>query len=94
MRRLSVAATQQSIAANIRRRRMALGLTQAELAELASVEPRHLQRLESGKGNPTVSLLVAVSDALGLRPAMLFREAKLPPRTAGRPRRSPAKAAK
>jgi transcriptional regulator with XRE-family HTH domain len=51
----------------IKERRTALQVTQETLAELSGVGLRTLKQLESGKGNPTVSTLQKLGDALGLQ---------------------------
>jgi transcriptional regulator with XRE-family HTH domain len=75
----------RSIAANIRRLRLRQKLTQEQLAEAAELEPRYVQTLESGRGNPTAAVLIAVADALGVTPGVLFRPAELLDRRPGRP---------
>lgn len=82
-----VGQTLRSIAANIRRIRERRALTQEALAELAELEPRTIQHLETGKANPTIGLVVTVATALGVSAATLLRPAKLRPRRVGRPRR-------
>lgn len=79
--------TLTSIAANIRRIRERRDLTQEQLAELAELEPRTIQHLETGKANPTIGLVVTVALALGVSAATLLRPAKLALRPVGRPRR-------
>jgi transcriptional regulator with XRE-family HTH domain len=76
-----------SVAANTRRIRMRRGLTQEQLAELADVEPRTIQHLETGNANPTLGLVVTVATALGVSAATLLRPAQLKSRPVGRPRR-------
>jgi ribosome-binding protein aMBF1 (putative translation factor) len=48
----------------IRERRLALGLTQAELAERAGMTQPALSRLEAGGVVPTIPLLERISSAL------------------------------
>jgi transcriptional regulator with XRE-family HTH domain len=84
-----VVAGLHSIAANIRRLRILKKWTQEQLAEAAGVEPRYVQTLESGRANPTASILISVAAALESRPGSLFRPAPLPERPPGRPRRTP-----
>lgn len=50
----------------IARKRVELGLTQAELATRASVPQADISRLERGKSNPTLSTLFKVCDVLHL----------------------------
>ena len=79
------AAIIESIAANARRLREKRELTQERLAELASVDIRFVQKLESGKVNPSATTLVSLSNALGVRLSLLFRPATFERRTVGRP---------
>ena len=48
------------------KRRKALGVNQNELAELCGISEHALCNLERGAGNPTLKLVTAVADALGL----------------------------
>lgn len=73
------------LAANIRRHRERAGMTQAELADAASMELRYVQTLESGRANPTATTIIRVADALDISPGALFRPARLTPRSPGRP---------
>ena len=74
------------IAANVYRLRVDRGWTQKQLAEESELNDRYVQVLETGKANPTVQVLVAIADALGVAPTDLFLPAKLEPRrAAGRP---------
>lgn len=50
---------------NIRRLRVAKGLTQEALGHAASCEPSYVGRLERGTENPSIDLLEAISKALG-----------------------------
>lgn len=79
--------TLTSIAANVRRIRERRDLTQERLAELAEVEPRTIQHIETGKASPTVALVVVIANALGVSTSSLLRPAKLARRPVGRPRR-------
>lgn len=51
-------------------RRLALGLTQLELADLAGVGVSSVRTLESGSDTMTLTVVVAVLDALGLAVAV------------------------
>ena len=48
------------------KRRKALGVNQRELALLCGVSEHALCNLERGAGNPTLKLVMAVAEALGL----------------------------
>lgn len=50
----------------IKERRESLKVTQKVLSELSGVAPGALKKFESGKGNPTLSTLKKLCDALGL----------------------------
>ena len=50
----------------IARRRKELGVNQRELADLCGVSEHALCNLERGVGNPTLNLVNAVAEALGL----------------------------
>lgn len=50
----------------VKERRNSLNVNQELLAELSGVGLRTIKQFESGKGNPTLSTLVKVSDALGM----------------------------
>lgn len=50
----------------IKKRREMLQVTQETLATLSGVGLRTLRQFESGKGNPTLSTLQKLTDALGL----------------------------
>lgn len=51
---------------NLKERREMLQVTQETLAELSGVGLRTLKQFESGKGNPTLSTISKLADALGL----------------------------
>lgn len=50
----------------IAKRRKALKVNQRELARLCGVSEHALCNLERGMGNPTLDIVTAVADALGL----------------------------
>lgn len=56
-----------SLAATIRARRKALGLTQIQLADLAECGPVFVYALERGKPTLRLDKLIAVLDVLGMR---------------------------
>jgi transcriptional regulator with XRE-family HTH domain len=54
---------------NVRRLRLAKGLTQEQLAVLSGFTQQYLSELENGKHNPTVVTLYELSQQLGSTPA-------------------------
>jgi XRE family transcriptional regulator, regulator of sulfur utilization len=54
------------LAANLKDLRESRGLTQQELSERSGVPRPTLAHLESGQGNPTLSVLIKVAAALGI----------------------------
>jgi transcriptional regulator with XRE-family HTH domain len=56
----------------VKQRRLALGLTQRELAERLGVKPNHITHLEAGRLRPSLSLLAILAEALGLQKEPLF----------------------
>jgi len=50
----------------IRRRRAELGMSQADLGAAAGVDARQIRRYEAGQSQPTLSVAVAIADALGI----------------------------
>ncbi|NLT05873.1 MAG: helix-turn-helix transcriptional regulator [Solirubrobacterales bacterium] len=65
--------TLRLLGANVRRRRLETGLTQAELADLARVSQSQINTLESGTREAGVVALVRVALALHVDPADLLR---------------------
>jgi transcriptional regulator with XRE-family HTH domain len=59
---------------NIRRLRLAAGLTQAELSERMGVDRAYVSGLEKGERNPTIITLWHVAKALGVKLQALTTE--------------------
>jgi transcriptional regulator with XRE-family HTH domain len=59
---------------NVRRLRIAAGLSQAELASRMGVDRAYVSGLELGERNPTVITLWHVAQALGVKLRLFFRE--------------------
>lgn len=57
-----------------RRIREELDLTLANVAQHAHISPGMLSRLETGHVNPSLETIVALAEALGVRPALLLQE--------------------
>ena len=75
----------QRVAANVARLRVAKGLTQERLAEVAEIAPRSIQRIERAAQDLSISALVSVADALAVHPSALLKPARLAPARPGRP---------
>lgn len=63
-------------AANVRRHRKALGLTQADLAKRLSVHVPYVSDLERGKKTPFLGNLAKIADALETTPDALLTPAE------------------
>ncbi|MEU8799250.1 helix-turn-helix transcriptional regulator [Spirillospora sp. NPDC048819] len=59
----------------VRQRRLALGLTQTELARRAGLTQPALSRLESGGPTPTIGVLDRLAHALGAKLKVEFTDA-------------------
>lgn len=62
------------IAANVRRIRVALGVSQERLAFDAGVDRSYLGGMERGEANPTVDVLERIATTLGVPLSELFVE--------------------
>jgi transcriptional regulator with XRE-family HTH domain len=78
----------ERVAANTVRLRKAKAWTQEALAEAADLAPRSIQRLERAAQDVSLSVLVAVADALGVSPDALFEPARLAAAKPGRPKKA------
>ena len=65
---------ERTVGGNIRRLRRAGGLSQEALAGEAGLAMRYLAGVERGEENPSLRILTALADALGIHPARLFDE--------------------
>ncbi len=79
----------QTIGWNLRRLRVAKGLSQEKLALEASIDRSYVGRIERGLENVTVSVLEALSKVLGVKVAELFADVapnslRPPPMRSGR----------
>jgi DNA-binding XRE family transcriptional regulator len=68
-----------ALGAHVRRLRRESNLTQETLAELAAIDPTYVQRIERGQGNVSLSILVRLSQALGINLSTLVRPVDLAP---------------
>lgn len=56
---------QKSLAVNVKRLRLAKGITQEELAFLAEIDRTYASQIERAIANPSLGIICAVADALG-----------------------------
>ena len=52
--------------------RKALGITQQDLADMSEIAISTIKKIESGKGNPSLSTVEKIMDILGMRLNMRF----------------------
>src|SRR5579862_1263850 len=71
----SDAAFLAAIGREVRRSRAKRGMTRRQLAQASETSERYLAQIESGAGNPSVSVLRGIAQALGLSAAALLPEA-------------------
>ena len=63
---------QERLGRRIQQLRDAVGLTQAQLADRAGVNPEHISRIERAEKGPSIELLDRIAGALGLPIKSLF----------------------
>lgn len=61
-------------AANVRKKRLALGLSQEELAEAAGVHRTYVGMLERGEKNVTIYNIERIAIGLGVAPHTLLKD--------------------
>ena len=76
------------LAANIRARRIRLDLTQEQLAECIGLGVKHMQKIEAGKVDVTISMVAKLASVLRTVPDQLLLPATLPPPRHGRPKKT------
>ena len=62
------------LAKNVRRLRLAKGLSQDALAADAGLFQKLISGIENGRANPELDTLGKIADALGVQPGDLFEE--------------------
>jgi XRE family transcriptional regulator, aerobic/anaerobic benzoate catabolism transcriptional regulator len=72
-----------AIGAEVRRNRAKSGMTRRQLALASETSERYLAQIESGAGNPSVSVLRAIARALDLTPSALLPEGSARPAAFG-----------
>lgn len=65
------------IAANIKKRRRRLGISQQDLAEFAEIGIATVKDIERGKGNPSLQTLQKILAVLGLEMVLQVRKTLL-----------------
>lgn len=66
-------AVARALASNVRARRLALDLSQVELAELAGFDPATCKRIEGAKHGARLTVLDGLGRALGVEPWKLVK---------------------
>lgn len=64
----------EQFGALVRRLRESRGLTQEELAERAEVSATYIGFVERGDNVPTLTIIIQIASALGVRPWELLRD--------------------
>jgi transcriptional regulator with XRE-family HTH domain len=67
---------EERFAANLRRQRLAKGLSQEQLAEKTGVHPSEVSRLERAARDPRLSTIVKVARGLGVSAERLVKGVK------------------
>jgi transcriptional regulator with XRE-family HTH domain len=60
------------IAGNLKKERIAQGITQEKLAEINNIDYKYYQRIEAGDVNITMKTLCKLSESLKIDPVKLF----------------------
>jgi XRE family aerobic/anaerobic benzoate catabolism transcriptional regulator len=79
----SIAAFLAAIGREVRRNRAKRGMTRRQLAQASQTSERYLAQIESGAGNPSVSVLRAIAQAFELPVAALLPEGGVRPGALG-----------
>ncbi len=78
---------QHAFGQRVRELRIATGMTQEDLAERCGLFRTYMSRIETGKANPTLSMIYALAGSLGVPVLALFGAPVAPVKTT-RPRPS------
>lgn len=66
----------------VRELRLAAGMTQEDLAERCGLFRTYMSRIETGQANPTLTMIHALADSLGLPVVRLFENPAAPAKKA------------
>ena len=68
--------TRKQLIEQLIRYRKAKKITQADISENTGIQRPNIRRLESGKYNPTLDMIVRVADSIGLEVEITLKEKK------------------
>ena len=71
----------ERFASNLRRERLARGMTQEGLADAAEVHRTHISLLEKARRNPKLSTIAKLAHGLDTTPGQLLRGVSFEPRS-------------
>lgn len=63
---------QKQLGENIKKIRLKLGMTQAQVAKKAGIHVNYMARIERGEENPTTEVLEAIVKALGVKSSQIL----------------------
>jgi len=72
---MPISSTSKQFGTVVRKRRMAVGLSQEELAERAGLHPNYVGMIERGVRNPTLDVAARIAKALNIELPKLIKEA-------------------
>ena len=67
----------ENIYRKIKDRRLLLGITQQDLADISGVALRTIKQIETGKGNPSFNTLSKISEVLGMSVELVIKNLEL-----------------
>ena len=62
------------VGGNVKYYRFLIGYTQEELAEKTDLSPRYISDIENARGNIPIDTIELISNALKIKPHILFKE--------------------
>ena len=68
--------TRKELIEQLIRYRKSKKITQADISEITGIQRPNISRLESGKYNPTLDMIVRVADSIGLEVEITLKEKK------------------